>query len=303
MDETINKTFKSGFVALLGRPNAGKSTLINTLIGQKIAITSDVSQTTRHRIFGILNKNNMQAIFVDTPGIHKPKDVLGQELNEGAYQALNDCDIACMLIDLSKDVSTGDKWVANKLQKCNCSKFCILTKSDLVSQECRLKQFNAAKNLMKWDSIIILSSLSKYNINALTEEIFHFLPEGPRWYPKDTVTDQDIQVLIAEFIREKVLSNYYDEIPHAIGVDIDDIEYIHKKNLYKIYSNIYVEQKSQKGIIIGKEGNGIKLVGVQARKDLENLLDAKVYLDIQVKIKKNWRKDYNQIRKFGYTQE
>lgn len=297
------KKFKSGFVALFGRPNAGKSTLINSIIGQKIAITSNVSQTTRHRIFGILNNDNMQAIFVDTPGIHKPNDVLGQELNQGAYQALNDCDIACFLVDSTQVISKGDVWVAEKLKKADCTKICLITKSDICSKETILKQVELADKMMHWDVLLVISSKTKYNLDFFIDEIYDFLPEGPKWYPQDTVTDQDIKVLIAEYIREKVLRNFHEEVPHAVGVDIDDIEYNKKKNLYKIYSSIYVEKKSQKGILIGREGNSLKNIGTQARLDLETLLDSRVFLDIQVKIKKNWRKDYNQIRKFGYTQE
>lgn len=295
--------FKSGFVALVGRPNAGKSTLLNTIIGSKVAITSNVVQTTRHRIRAILNKDYMQTIFVDTPGLHKPIDVLGQELNEGVYQALSDCDIVCMLIDSNTNIGKGDLWVANKIKKLKCKKICVLSKIDLISNDQKMLQISNIENLLQWDSIVCLSSYNNYNIDALINEIYGFLPVGPLWFPKDVNTDQPLEVLIAEYIREKILRNVFDEVPHSVGLEIEQIDYQKNKNLYKIYANAYVEKKSQKGILIGKNGSAIKKISCEARTDLEKLLSAKVFLDIEVKIKKDWRKDYNQIRKFGYTVE
>lgn len=303
MPESKNNKFKSGFIAMVGRPNAGKSTLLNTIMGTKIAITSSVVQTTRNRIRAILNKDNYQAIFIDTPGLHKPVDVLGQELNEGVFQALTDLDVLLVLFDSSKHFGAGDKWVTDNIKKLSCPKICVLSKVDLIDDNTKVSQVDKVSKLLNWDAVVCLSSKDNYNIDVLLEEIEKFLPFGPLWFPKDVKTDQSQEMIIAEFIREKVLLNTYDEIPHSVGVDIDFLDYDEKKNLYKIYSNIYVEKNSQKGILIGKNANLIKNIGIEARTDLEKLLAAKVFLDLNVKVKKDWRKDYNQIRKLGYTSE
>ncbi|MDO5329543.1 MAG: GTPase Era [Coriobacteriia bacterium] len=287
--------FKSGFIALVGRPNAGKSTLINKLIGKHVAAATDVPQTTRHRIRAILNKPNMQAIFVDTPGLHRPYDVLGQELNESAFQAIADCDVVCMLIDATADVGAGDKWVASHIP--NTHKICIISKADLVDDNQLNKQIENASVLSDWDAFVVLSSITGKNIDALIEEIENLLPEGPKWFPVDMKTDQDTDVLIAEMIREKVLLNVYDEVPHSVGVAVDNIDN------KKIYATIYVEQDSQKGIIIGRGGEMLKKIGHDSRLDIQKLLSHKVFLDLSVKVKKNWRRDYNMVRKFGYSAE
>lgn len=286
MPEKSNN-FKSGFVTLLGRPNAGKSTLLNTIIGQKIAITSDVVQTTRHRIRGILNNENSQIIFVDTPGLHKPIDVLGQELNESAFQASADCDVLAVLFDASQKIGSGDKWIVENIKNSSCKKICVLSKCDKVDDDAKLSQFEEARKLLDWDAIVCLSAQKNYNLDALIEEIESFLPVGPMWFPKDLSSDQPIEVMIAEYIREKIINNVYDEIPHSIGLEVESFEYSEKKNLYKIFAVAYVEKKSQKGIIIGKEGQAIKKISTEARVDLEKLLDAKVFLDLEVKLKKD----------------
>lgn len=303
MSKIASDNFKSGFVSLIGRPNAGKSTLLNAIVEKKIAITTDVVQTTRHRIKAILNKNNMQAIFVDTPGLHKPKDVLGQELNASVFHALNDVDIVAVLFDASKKIGSGDKWIIDKISKQACHKICVLSKCDLVGDNQKILQLNKLHNLLNWDAIVCLSSVKKYNIDAFIEEIYNFLPAGPAWYSKNEITDQSTENMICEYIREKTISNVYDEIPHSIGVLIDDYYFDNKKKIYKIYANIYVEKDSQKGILLGKDGATIKKIGIEARHDLEKLLDSKVFLELIVKLKKNWRKDYNQVRRFGYTSE
>lgn len=297
------KTFKSGFIAVVGRPNAGKSTLINSVIGEHVAITSNVAQTTRHRIRAILNKPNLQAIFVDTPGFHKPVDVLGQELNEGAVQAISDCDIAVLVIDGSQPIGSGDKWVSEKLKNLKAAKICVISKLDLITDEQKLSQVSNADKLLNWDALICLSSKNTYNIDAFVTEIEHFLPLGPKWFPDNVNTDQPLEVIIAEYIREKIIRNVFEEIPHSIGIEIDDMEFVNKKNLQKIYASAYVEKKSQKGILIGKNGSLVKEISTQARLDLEKLLGCRVFLDLEVKVKKDWRKDYNQVRKFGYTVE
>ncbi len=292
--------FKSGFVTLIGRPNAGKSTLLNAIMGQKIAITSDTAQTTRHRFRAVLTKEDFQMVIVDTPGLHKPHDVLGEELNTSALKALEDVDVVAMLIDASAEVGRGDVWVAQQLEHTAAKKICVLSKVDLVSPEQLDKQRQAAEALCAWDAMVGLSSVSGKNLDAFIEEVVYLLPEGPKWFPDDMQTDQPIEVIVAEFIREKILRSFTDEVPHAIGVQVEEMEYVKKKDLYRIYAMVYVERDSQKGIIIGKQGAALKKIGTEARQDLEQLLGCKVFLDLRVKVKKNWRRDANQIRRFGY---
>ena len=293
--------FRSGFVALVGRPNAGKSTLLNALIGKKLAITSDTAQTTRHRFRAIVTQENFQAILVDTPGLHKPIDALGEELNVSALKALEDVDVVCMLIDSTQPIGSGDEWVAARVKAARGAKrICVLSKVDIATDAQISAQRQAAEQLCNWDAMVGLSSVSGTNIDAFLEEVVYFLPEGPLWFPPDMETDQPLEVLIAEFIREKILRSFDDEVPHAIGVQVEELEYDRKKDLYRIYANVYVERESQKGIIIGKRGAAIKRIGSEARVDLEQLLGCRVWLDLRVKVKKNWRKDANQIRRFGY---
>ncbi len=292
--------FRSGFVAFVGRPNAGKSTLLNAIMGKKIAITSDTPQTTRHRFRAVLTRESFQAIIVDTPGIHKPHDALGEELNVSAEKALEDVDAVAMLIDASKPVGRGDEWVASRVSKARAKKVCVLSKTDLANPDELAAQRSAATRLADWDAMCELSSVTGEGVEAFVETVAADLPEGPAWFPPDMETDQPLEVMIAEFVREKVLRNFEDEVPHAIGVVVDELEYVKKKDLYRVYAAVYVERESQKGIIIGKGGAAIKRVGSEARADLEHLLGCRVFLDLRVKVKKNWRRSAVQIRRFGY---
>ncbi|MCL1796850.1 MAG: GTPase Era [Eggerthellaceae bacterium] len=299
-DQTLAPVHHSGFVTLVGRPNAGKSSLLNALLGKKVAITSDTAQTTRHRFRAVLTREDYQLVVVDTPGLHKPHDTLGQELNTTALKSLDGVDVVAMLIDASKEVGTGDEWVAAQLERVQANKVAVLSKIDLVDEEALEKQLDAVRALAPWDSIIALSALTGDNLDTFLETVVAFLPEGPRWFPQDMETDQPLEVLVAEFIREKVLQNFYDEIPHAIGVLTEEMDYDQKKDIYRIFANIFVERESQKGMIIGKGGSAIKEIGTKARLDLEQLLECKVFLELRVKVRKNWRRDLNQIQRFGY---
>ena len=292
--------FRSGFVTLVGRPNAGKSTLLNALMGRKIAITSDTAQTTRHRLRAVLNRPGAQIILVDTPGIHKPHDALGEELNHSAIKALEDVDVVAMLIDCSQPIGRGDEWVAAQVKNLRAKKICVLSKMDLCEEKTVAAQRAAAEALAPWDAMVGLSSVSGYNLDAFVEEVIEFLPEGPAWFPTDMDTDQPLEVMVAEFIREKILRSFTDEIPHAIGVQVEDMFWDEDAGRTYISAFIYVERESQKGIIIGKGGSAIKAIGSEARRDLEQLLGTPVYLDLRVKVKKNWRRDAAQIRRFGY---
>ena len=292
--------FKSGFVTLVGRPNAGKSTLLNAIMGKKIAITSNTVQTTRHRFRAVLTRPGFQLVIVDTPGLHKPHDALGEELNTSALKALEDVDVVAFVVDASKPVGRGDEWVAEQLSHTRSKKVCVLSKTDLATPEQIAAQRDAVERLGRWDAMVALSSETGKNVDAFVEEVVYLLPEGPAWFPADMETDQPIDVVVSEFIREKILRTFRDEVPHAIGVRVEDMEYDKKKDLHRIFAVVYVERDSQKGIIIGKRGAAIKQIGIEARADLEQLLGTRVFLDLSVKVKKNWRRDANQIRRFGY---
>ena len=296
----VKEGFKSGFVTLIGRPNAGKSTLLNAIMGKKIAITSSTAQTTRHRFRAILTRDDFQMILVDTPGLHKPHDALGEELNVSALKALEDVDVIACVIDASAPIGRGDEWVIQQLASLKAKKICVLSKTDKVNTEELTAQQAAAMKLLPWDAMVGLSAQTGYNVETFVEEVVFLLPPGPPWFPADMETDQPIEVLVAEFIREKILRTFHDEVPHAIGVQVDHFDYNRKKDLHSIYATIYVERESQKGIIIGKKGSAIKAIGTKARTDLELLLGTRVFLDLNVKVKKNWRRDENQIRRFGY---
>lgn len=298
--EISEAPFRSGFVTLVGRPNAGKSTLINAAIGKKIAITSNTAQTTRHRFRAVLTRPGFQLVMVDTPGLHKPHDALGEELNTSALKALEDVDVVAMLIDASKPIGTGDEWVAEHVRNAKSKRVLVITKTDLAGSDEIEKQRAAAAGLAEWDGIVEVSAETGENVDEFVRLVSGFLPEGPKWFPDDMDTDQSLEVIIAEFVREKILRGFREEIPHAIGVVTEELEYVRAKDMYRIFATVYVERDSQKGMIIGKKGAAIKQIGIQAREDLEQLLGCKVFLDLKVKVKKNWRRDLNQIRRFGY---
>ncbi len=295
--------FKSGFVTLVGRPNAGKSTLLNAVMGEKFAITSKVAQTTRHRIRAIYDTDDMQMVIVDTPGIHKPHDPLGEELNHSAVQGIHDVDVIAFLLDAHKQFGTGDSFVLDTIRDINCAKILVINKADIVSQEECNAQIDRASAEFEFDDVVVCSALKEFNVKGFIAAVAKFLPEGPRWFPANMETDQPIEVIVAEFIREKVLKSTYDEVPHATGVMVDEMYWEKNRKyggFYQITASIYVDHASQKGIIIGSGGKNIKHIGTMAREDLEHFLGEKCNLDLTVKVKKNWRKDAAQIRRFGY---
>ena len=294
------ETFKSGFVTLIGRPSSGKSTLLNALMGKKLAIASPTAQTTRHRFRAVHTTDTHQMIIVDTPGVHKPHDTLGEELNTTALKSLDGIDVVAFLLDSSAPFGKGDEWIIEQLKSFNMPKVLVLSKIDLVTLEQLEEQRFKAVSAGDWSDVVELSSTTGQNLDLFSSTIEKYLPVGPLWFPTDMETDQPVEVIIAEFIREKILLTMHDEVPHAVGVVVEDMEYNRRKNIERIYASVYVERDSQKGIIIGKGGNAIKEIGSQARKDLETLLGKKVFLDLQVKVRKNWRRDLNQIRRFGY---
>jgi len=308
--EPQSAPFHSGFVTFVGRPNAGKSTLTNALVGQKVAITSDRAQTTRHRLRAVLNLPDAQIIIVDTPGLHRPHDALGEEVNRATYKALEDTDLICLLVDATGAVGAGDRWVAELLAQVDASvpRFAVLTKTDLATEEQLAAQRNALAQLGDFSATFELSAVTGAGLPDFVAALAERLPEGPLWFPADMTTDQSPEVLIAEFIREKALRLTYEEVPHAIGVALDELEEVPAKAsgkdpsaaLTRIFATLYVEHNSQKGIVVGKGGAQIKRIGMEARADLERLLGTRVFLDLRVKVKKNWRRDAAQIRRFGY---
>ena len=292
--------YKSGFATFVGRPNAGKSTLLNAIMGKKIAITSSTAQTTRHRFRAVKTTDGYQLVIVDTPGIHKPHDALGEELNTSALKALEDVDVVAMLVDSSQPAGTGDEWVAAQVRRAKTRKVLVLSKTDLVDGPVLEKQRESAMALAEWDAVVACSAETGEGVEEVVSALVGFLPEGPLWFPDDMETDQSLEVIVAEFIREKILRSFRDEIPHAIGVQTEELAYVRKKDLYRIRAIVYTEHESQKGMIIGKGGSAIKRIGTEAREDLERMLGARVFLDLSVKVKKNWRRDAAQIRRFGY---
>lgn len=293
--------FKSGFIALVGRPNAGKSTLMNALVGQKVAITSSTPQTTRRNVQGVLTLPECQMVFVDTPGLHKPHDLLGEHLNASATSALQDVDIVAMLIDSTKPVGRGDEWVAAHVAKSPAHKMLILSKSDLASGSQTAAQFEAARSLADWDAVVSLSAKTGYNAKAFIEEAEQLLPEGPLWYPKDMVSDMALSMTIAELVREKVLRSFREEVPHSVGVKVDELE--EERGLIRAEASVFVERESQKAMLIGAKGASIKRIGTEAREDIERMVGKRCYLGLKVKVKKNWRKDESEIQRLGYMEQ
>ncbi|MBS3973919.1 MAG: GTPase Era [Actinobacteria bacterium] len=295
---------RSGFVVLAGRPNSGKSTLINAAAGAKVAIVSDRPQTTRRRLRAVIDRDDAQLVLVDTPGIHKPKDVLGERLNKAAAGAILDADMVCLVIDASQPVGRGDEWVVRYLRHSNApSKLLVITKIDLVDSTVVQKQTEAAMKLLPFDNVIAVSAVTGFNVEGLVKLMIDALPHGPRYFPRDMASDQSVDMMISEFIREKVIRFTFDEVPHAIGVHLEDYFENTENNVSTVEAVIYVERESQKGILIGKQGHNIKRIGTEARMDLERLLGTKVFLDLKVKVKKDWRRDSAQIRRFGYGED
>ncbi len=298
-----NKSFTSGFVALVGRPNAGKSTLLNAIMGEKLAITSPVAQTTRRRMRAVVNTDHSQLVIIDTPGLHKPKDALGSELNKSALGELADADVVAFLVDATKPVGRGDEWVANHVARAEADyKLLVLTKADVAKPEQVAAQLEAARALCDFDDELVVSATEGFNVDAFVELVSAHLPEGPRWFPEDMDVDASPEELVAEFVREKLFLHLRQELPHSVGVICDDIDFTDDDHA-TITATILVEREGQKGIVVGRGGQMIKQVGIEARKDIERLLNCKVFLDLTVRVSPAWRRDERQIRRLGYSVE
>lgn len=300
----MNKNFKSGFVAIIGRPNVGKSTLLNQILGQKIVITTDKAQTTRKRIKGILTTEQGQIVFVDTPGIHKPLNKLGQFLLDEAKIALPDADLILFLVDGSEPAGKGDSWIVeNMLKQTQIPVLLILNKLDKIKDQLKIE-----KNLLTYKTLfekniqtVKISAKTGRNKDTLIDSIIKHLPQGEMLYPEDVVTEETMREVAEEIIREKILINTKEEIPHSVAVLIEKYEETEK--IDRIYASIYCETKSQKGILIGKGGSLLKKIGTEARLELEQIVEKKVYLELNVKVEKDWRKKDKSLRLFGYEVE
>ncbi len=289
---------KSGFVSLVGRPNVGKSTLINALVGEKIAITSNKAQTTRNMIQGIYNDSDSQIVFVDTPGIHKPKHKLGQRLNEEAYYSIDDVDIILFLIDVTMPFGKGDNFVLDKIKAANKPTFLILNKVDKINNEALIKLIMEYKDLYDFKEIIPLSALKEKNVDELIKTLKGYLPDNVKYFPDEDLTNTTTEFRVAELIREKVLRLTKEEVPHAVTCVVE--EYIDKKDKVIINATIIVERDSLKSIIIGKGGTMLKEIGSKARRDIEDMVGKKVFLELYVKTIKNWRDKEKYLRELGF---
>lgn len=299
MNKQDKTDFRSGFVAVIGRPNAGKSTLLNTLIGQKIVIISDKPQTTRNRIQCILTEERGQVIFFDTPGIHKPHHRLGEYMVAAAKSTLKGVDFVVYVVDASVPLGTGDEYVLEIVKESGIPCILALNKIDLLSKDEIMVKIDKFSKLADFKEIIPISALNSVNTARLMDLIFGALEPGPMYFPADEVTDQPEKFLIAELIREKLLNLTRDEVPHSLAVIVEEMQ--EKKTLIKIRAVILVERDSQKGIVIGKEGSVLREVGKLAREDIENLLGSKVFLELYVKVKKDWRNQQTNLRELGYN--
>jgi GTP-binding protein Era len=294
-------SFKSGFVSIIGRPNVGKSTLSNKLAGEKISIISSKPQTTRNTIKTIINTDSSQIIFIDTPGIHKPKTKLGEYMVNIAQETMNEVDIVLFLVEATdNEPGAGDMYIMEQLKSIKTKKILILNKIDMIKKEQLLKRIKSFTDVMEFSAVIPISALNGEGTDIVLSEIEKLLPEGPRYFPDDYITDQPERMIVAELIREKILELISEEIPHGTGVEVISFKERQGKNLIDIEANIYCERETHKGIIIGKEGKMLKKIGTLARTEIENLLGAKAYLQLWVKVKPDWRNRDNMLKTLGY---
>ena len=302
MTNTNEEQFKSGFVSLVGRPNVGKSTLLNRMVGQKIAIMSDKAQTTRNKVQGILTTKSYQIVFIDTPGIHKPKHRLGDFMVKTAMSTFNEVDVVMFLVNVTEKRGPGDDFIIDKLKTVESPVFLVLNKIDQIHPDELLPIIEDYNSQMTFAEIVPISATEGNNVDRLLETVRSYLPEGPQYYPEDQVSDHPEYFIVSELIREKVLERTREEIPHSIAVVVDSMQ---REDNEKVVVNatIIVERKSQKGIIIGKQGKMLKDIGMNARKDIERLLGDKIYLDLWVKVQNDWRDKQQHLNDYGYNRD
>ncbi|MBT0770838.1 GTPase Era [Kineosporia sp. J2-2] len=301
----MTTTHRSGFACLVGRPNAGKSTLTNALVGEKIAITSSRPQTTRHTIRGIVHKPDAQLVLVDTPGLHKPRTLLGERLNNLVRETLLEVEVVGFCLPADEKIGPGDKFIANELKELRRTKVvAIVTKADKVKPQRLAEHLLEVQELMESDDIIPVSAVDGFQVEALKDLLCAHLPEGPRMYPDDELTDEPENVMIAELVREAALEGVRDELPHSLAVVVDEVSEREGRPanspLLDVFVLLYVERDSQKAIVIGKGGSRLREVGTNARKEIEALLGTRIHLDIRVKVAKDWQRDPKQMQRLGF---
>ena len=289
---------KSGFVNIIGNPNVGKSTLINSLLGHKLSIITHKAQTTRHRILGILNDDNYQIVFSDTPGIIKPKYELQESMMNFVSSIFEDADILIYMIDASSEKYSNDDKIIEKLKSSKLPLLVLLNKIDLSSQDSVTQKMAEISISFPTAKLFAISALNNFNLDILKEKIIQLLPDAPAYFSKDTLTDKSERFFVEEIIREKILTHYKNEIPYSVEIEVE--EFIEKSDFVRIRAIIYVMRNSQKGIIIGHKGLGLKRIGSESRRDIEKMLEKKIFLETPVKVKKNWRNDKKQLKNFGY---
>jgi GTP-binding protein Era len=301
--KAVSAGHRSGFACFVGRPNAGKSTLTNALVGTKVAITSSKPQTTRHAIRGIVHRDDAQLILVDTPGLHRPRTLLGQRLNDIVHSTWSEVDIVGFCVPANEKIGPGDRFIANELAKIavRTPVIGIVTKTDLVKPEQIAEQLMALQKVMDFAELIPVSAVDNFQVDALTDLLVGKLPEGPQLYPDGDLTDEPEQTLVGELIREAALEGVRDELPHSIAVTIEEmLPREGRDDLLDIHAFLYVERPSQKGIILGHKGERLKQVGTEARKHIEALLGTRVHLDLHIKVAKEWQRDPKQLRRLGF---
>ncbi|HEC2156901.1 GTPase Era [Staphylococcus delphini] len=294
--------YKSGFVTIIGRPNVGKSTFVNRVIGHKIAIMSDKAQTTRNKIQGVMTQQDAQIVFLDTPGIHKPKHKLGDYMMKVAKNTLSEIDAVMFMVNVNEEIGRGDAYIMEMLKTVKTPVFLVLNKIDLVHPDALMPRIEQYQCYMDFAEIIPISALEGHNVDHFINVLKSYLPEGPQYYPDGQISDHPEQFVVSELIREKILQTTSEEIPHAIGVNVERMTQESEDRVH-IEAVIYVERDSQKGIVIGKGGKKLKEVGKRARLDIEHLLGSKVYLDLWVKVQKDWRNKSSFIKQMGYVED
>ncbi|PRW64124.1 GTPase Era [Actinopolyspora mortivallis] len=298
-----SETHRSGFACFVGRPNAGKSTLTNSLVGTKVAITSSKPQTTRHTIRGIVHRPDAQLIIVDTPGLHRPRTLLGERLNDLVHTTWSEVDVIGFCVPADQKIGPGDRHIAQELAKVarRTPVIGIVTKTDLVARKHVAEQLVAMQELMDFTEIVPVSAVDHFQVDLLSDLLVRQVPEGPQLYPEGEITDQPEESLVAELVREAALEGVRDELPHSLAVTIDEMAPREGyDNLVDIYVSLHVERSSQKAIVIGRNGERLKEVGERSRRQIQALLGSKIYLDLQVKIAKEWQRDPKQLRKLGF---
>lgn len=298
----MSKPFHSGFIAIIGRPNVGKSTFMNRVVGQKIAITSDKSQTTRNKIQGVYTKDHSQMVFIDTPGIHKPKHKLGSFMVQTSENTLNEVDAILFIVNAQEGFGRGDQYIIDLLTNVSRPVYLLINKVDLIAQDAIFPLIEQYQSLYDFTEIVPISALEGNNVEHLLSLLENELEEGPQYYPDDFVTDHPERFIMGELIREKVLRLTKEEIPHSIAIDIEQIERRDNGSVF-IQASIITERSSQKGILIGKKGSMLKQIGKEARRDIEKILGSHVFLELWVKVKPDWRNNQRQLHELGFQRD